>query len=75
MHFTIKIDYKALKALKDKLIFPGKLLRRAKKIMEYDFNIVYLASSENIVPFSYQKFICYLVCLIKNRNGSRNGEF
>ena len=49
MHFIIITDYLALKALKDKLILIGRLLRRVEKLIEYDFNIVYWASSKNII--------------------------
>ena len=39
MHFIIIIDYLALKTFKDKSILIGRLLRRVKKLMKYDFNI------------------------------------
>ena len=41
MHFTVITDHLALKALKEKLVLTGRLLRRAEKLMEYNFDVVY----------------------------------
>ena len=41
MQFKTIKDHSALKTLKEKLILTGRLLKRAEKFMEYDFNIVY----------------------------------
>ena len=41
MHLTIITDHLSLKALKDKSILTGRLLRRVEKLMEYDFDVVY----------------------------------
>ena len=37
MHFTVITDHLALKALKDKSFLTGRLLRRAEKLLGYDF--------------------------------------
>ena len=39
MHFTVITDHLALKALKEKLVLTGRLLCRAEKLMEYNFNV------------------------------------
>ena len=50
MNFTVISDHSALKALKDKSILTGCLLRRAEKLLEYDFDVIYCAGSEHVVP-------------------------
>ena len=50
MHFTVITDHLALKALKDKSVLTGRLLRRAEKLLEYNFNIVYRLGKENVIP-------------------------
>ena len=50
MNFTIITDHSALKALKDKSLLTGRLLRRAKKLLEYDFNVLYQSGKEHVVP-------------------------
>ena len=50
MNFTIITDHSALKALKDKSILTGRLLRRAEKLLEYDFDVIYCAGKEHVVP-------------------------
>jgi len=50
MHFTIITNHSALKAIKRKTILTGRLLRRAEKLMEHNFDIIYRSGSENIVP-------------------------
>ena len=41
MHFTVITDHLAEKALKENLVLTGRLLRRAEKLMEYNFDVVY----------------------------------
>ena len=43
------MDHAALKAFKDKVVLKGRLLRQAKKLMEYSFAIVYRARAKNVV--------------------------
>ena len=43
MQFTIITDHSALKALKDKSLLTGRLLQRAEKLLELDFNVIYWA--------------------------------
>ena len=50
MNFTIIKDHSALKALKDKSLLTGRLLRRAKKLLEYDFDVIYQSGKEHVVP-------------------------
>ena len=50
MHFTVITDHLALKALKDKSVLTGRLLRRAEKLLKYNFDIVYRSGNENVVP-------------------------
>ena len=50
MHFTVITDYLALKALKEKSVLTGRLLRRAEKLMEYNFDVVYQAGKEHAAP-------------------------
>ena len=50
MHFTVITDHLALKALKDKSVLTGLLLRRAEKLLEIDFDILYCSGNENVVP-------------------------
>ena len=50
MPFTIITDHSALKALKDKSLLTGRLLRRAEKLLEYDFDVIYRAGREHVVP-------------------------
>ena len=46
MHFTLIMDHLALKALEDKAVMKEKLLFRAKKITQYDFDMVYWAGKK-----------------------------
>ena len=57
MHFTVITDYLALKELKNKSVLTGRLLSRAEKLLEYNFDVVYNSGKENIVPDFYQEFI------------------
>ena len=50
MHFTVITDHLVLKALGDSLIATGMFLRRAKKLLEYNFVVVYQPGKENVVP-------------------------
>ena len=50
MHFIVITDHSALKALKDKSVLTGRLLRRAEKLLEYDFDDIYRSGRDNIVP-------------------------
>ena len=50
MHFTVITDHLALKALKDKSVLTWRLLRRAEKLLEYNFDIVYRLGKENMIP-------------------------
>ena len=50
MHFTVITDHLALKALKDKSVLTGRLLRRAEMLLEYNFDIVYCSGSKNVIP-------------------------
>ena len=50
MHFTVITDHLALKALKEKSVLTGCLLRRVEKLLEYDFDNVYRSGNENLVP-------------------------
>ena len=50
MHFTVITDHSALKALCDKSNLTGRLQRRANKLMEHDFTIVYRPGKQNVVP-------------------------
>ena len=50
MSFTVIIDHSALKALKDKSILTGRLLRRAEKLLEYDFDVAYCLGKKNVAP-------------------------
>ena len=50
MHFTVVTDHLALKALNDKSVLTGQLLRRAEKVFKYDFDIVYRSGNDNVVP-------------------------
>ena len=50
MHFTVITDHSALKALIDKSVLTGCLLRRAEKLLEYDFDIVYRSGNKNVIP-------------------------
>ena len=49
MQFTIITDHSALKVLKDKSLLTGRLLRRAEKLLEYDFDVIYWAGQEHVV--------------------------
>ena len=51
MHFTVITDHSALKALRDKSILTGRLLRRAEKLLEYNFDIVCCSGKGNVVPY------------------------
>ena len=59
MHFTVITDHSAIKALEDKSILTGRLLRRAEKLLEYNFDIIYKPGKDNIVPDSLSRI--YLV--------------
>ena len=48
-HFTIITDHSALKAMKDKALLKGRLLRWAEFLAEYDYDIVYRAGKDNVV--------------------------
>ena len=50
MQFTVITDHSALKALKDKSLLTGRLLQRAEKLLEYDFDVIYWAGQEHVVP-------------------------
>ena len=55
MHFTVVTNHLALKALKEKSILTGRLLRKAEKLITYNFDIVYQAGKENVVPDSLSR--------------------
>ena len=59
MNFTIIKDHSALKALKDKSLLTGRLLRRAEKLLEYDFDVIYQSGKEHVVPDFHSRL--YLV--------------
>ena len=40
MNFTIITDHSALKALKNKSMLTGRLLLRAEKLLEYNFDVI-----------------------------------
>ena len=46
----IIINHLALKALKDKSLLTERLLRRAEKLLKYDFDIICQCGKENAVP-------------------------
>ena len=48
--FSIITDYSALKDLKLKSLLTGRLLRRAEKLLEYDFDIIYKSRKEHVFP-------------------------
>ena len=50
MHFKIVTDHSALKALQQKENLEGRLMRWAEYLMMYDFEILYRAGRENLVP-------------------------
>ena len=50
MHFTVITDHLVLKVLKYKFILTGKLLRRAEKMLDYDFDSIYWPGKRNVVP-------------------------
>ena len=50
MHFTRIANYLALKALKKKSILAGRMLHRVEKLLEHDFDVIYQASKEHVVP-------------------------
>ena len=50
MHFAVITYHSDLKALKDKSILTGRLLRRAEKLLEYDFDVVYCSGRGNVFP-------------------------
>ena len=50
MHFTVITGHSALKALKDKSVLTGRLLKRVEKLLKYNFDIVYRSDNENMVP-------------------------
>ena len=50
MHFTIITDQMALKELKEKSVLIGQFLRRAEKLLKYNFDIVYCSGKDIIVP-------------------------
>ena len=39
-----------MKALKHKSVLTGRLLRRAKELHEYDFDIIFCSVKDNVVP-------------------------
>ena len=41
MHFTVITDHLALKALEDKFILTGRLLRRGEKLLDKNFDVIY----------------------------------
>ena len=49
MHFLVITDHSALEALKNKSILTGRLLRRAEKLLEYNFDIIYCSGKDNVV--------------------------
>ena len=72
MHFTVITDHLALKALKDKSVLTGHLLRRAEKLLEYNFDIVYCSGNENVVPDFLLRI--YLVELTSLDEDGKNQE-
>ena len=50
MQFTVTTDHSALKALKDKSLLTCRLLQRAEKLLEYNFDVIYWAGQEHVVP-------------------------
>ena len=43
-------DHYAMKAFKDKSLLTGRLLGRAEKLLENDFDVIYWAGQEHVVP-------------------------
>ena len=50
MNFKIITNNSALKALKDKSLLMGGLLRRAGKLLEYEFDAICQSRKEHVVP-------------------------
>ena len=50
MNFTIITNHSAFKSLKDKSLLTGRILRKAEKLLEYDFGIIYQSGKEHVVP-------------------------
>ena len=50
MPFTIITDHSALKALKDKFLLSARLLKRAEKLLKYNFDVIYWAGKDYMVP-------------------------
>ena len=50
MHFTVITNHSSLKALKDKSVLTGQLLRRAEKLLEYNFDIISCSRKNSVVP-------------------------
>ena len=72
MHFTVITDHSALKALKDKSVLTGRLLRRAEKLLEYDFDVIYCSGRDNVVPDFLSRI--YLVELTSPVEDKRDQE-
>ena len=49
MQFTIIAEHSTLRACKDKSLLTGRLLQRAEKLLEYDFDVIYWAGQEQVV--------------------------
>ena len=50
MQFTIITDHSLLEALKDKSLLRGRLLQRAEKFLENNFNVIFWVGQEYEVP-------------------------
>ena len=67
MHFTVITDHSALKALKDKSVLTERLLRRAEKLLEYDFDVIYCSGRDNVVPdFLSRIYLVELTSLVED---------
>ena len=67
-------DYRPLsfESFKDKSILTGRLLRRAEKLLEYDFDIIYCSGKDSIVPDFLSRI--YLVELTSPIEDERDQE-
>ena len=73
MHSTVITDRSALKALNDKSILTGRLLRRAEKLLEYNFDINYCSGKDNIVPnFMSRIYLMELTSSVEDEKRPRN---
>ena len=48
--FPINTDHSGLKAVKDKSLLTGRLLKRAEKLLEYKFDVIYQSEKKHVVP-------------------------